>query len=102
MQQIQALVFAIAIVGFAMNAASAGTKQLSGKYGISVIENDCFEAGGTVTGGTGPGGYGCKTSKGEVSCTSGGVCTGTCGNCKPQTIGRAGVVGTLRGGATAK
>jgi len=77
------LAVALAVGALVMcdDPASAGTKRLSGTYTDSQVGLDCWKAGGTFTSGTGPHGYGCKTSSGSVSCTAAGKCTGTCSAC---------------------
>jgi hypothetical protein len=54
--------------------ASAGKIKLSHRWNLGQIEIRCMNAEGNLTAGTGPGGYGCKTTKGEVSCTKDGAC----------------------------
>lgn len=88
------------IVGtFAVMASAAGaaTIKLTGQYKQWQIETTCMGTkDGVVTPGAGPGGYGCKTSKGEVSCDKDGHCTGTCGNCGSAAApGRRGIGGIL-------
>jgi hypothetical protein len=80
------LLLAVACIGFFANTTSAGTKQLSGTYTTGQVDLDCLNANGTVTTGTGPDGFGCKTLKGSVSCTKDGKCTGTCGNCAASKV----------------
>jgi hypothetical protein len=75
-----ALVVAMLTVGF-QPAAGAGTISLKGRHGEGDVMLACVMADGTPTEGTGPRGYGCKTPKGEVSCTAQGKCTGTCTAC---------------------
>jgi hypothetical protein len=81
-----AATLAMATLGF-VGDASAGTIKLNGNYNVGTVGTDCVNAGGDTTKGMGPGGYGCKTPKGEVSCTAKGVCTGTCQACGAQTGG---------------
>ena len=76
-----AAALAMATLGF-VGDASAGTIKLNGKYSLGTVGEDCLNAGGPTTSGTGKDGYGCKTPKGEVSCTAKGVCTGTCQACR--------------------
>jgi hypothetical protein len=87
---------AIGTIGFLTLTAHADRIKLGGTWTAGQIDMRCADAGGTVTSGTGSGGYGCKTAVGEVSCTSGGKCTGSCSNCKSIVI-RTGVDGVLRG-----
>jgi hypothetical protein len=88
------LVYPITIVALALVAgpALAETIKLTGTYRNGQISLACLEAGGRETGGTGAGGFGCKTAKGEIKCTAAGQCTGTCNNCgksaaKVDTVG---------------
>ena len=78
-------IFALAAFGLLADSVWAATKKLPGKYTVARIETACICADGENTSGTGPGGFGCKTSKGEVSCTKDGKCTGTCKNCAAHT-----------------
>jgi hypothetical protein len=78
-------IFALAAFALVADSVWAATKTLAGKYNVGQIDIACINAQGIVTSGTGPGGFGCKTSKGEVSCTKSGKCTGTCQNCAPRT-----------------
>jgi len=66
--------------------AWAGTHTLNGTYNSGQIDMACVDAQGWVTKGKGPGGYGCKTKKGEVSCTAAGKCTGTCKRCGKRLV----------------
>jgi len=84
------LALTLVILGFLSAGAWAGTIKLTGTYSSSQIDLAGINANGTVTAGTGPGGYGCKTSKGEVSCTADGKCTGTCQACGARLVGRGG------------
>jgi len=69
-----------------MSTASAGTKSLAGSYSFNQIAFACVgTSDGNLTAGTGSGGYGCKTSSGEVSCTKAGQCTGTCQACRQSS-----------------
>ena len=78
-------VLAMAMLGF-VGDASAGTKQLVNKHSSGAVAVACGEAGGTYTT-TSAGGYGCKTSKGEVKCNKDKTCTGTCAACGKRLIG---------------
>jgi hypothetical protein len=80
------VLLAVAAVGFFASATSAGTKQLTGTYSVGQVGADCINNNGESTAGTGAGGFGCKTSKGSVSCTKDGKCTGTCGNCSASRV----------------
>jgi hypothetical protein len=92
-----ALVIATLALGSVTDYAVAGTKVIKGKFSASTVGLDCINTQGTFTAGIGPGGYGCKTDKGEVSCSSNGTCIGTCGNCSARIINRVGIDGVLRG-----
>ena len=81
----------VAVSGPAAFAGTIKLKATSGQVGLA-----CIDAGGTYTQGTGTGGYGCKTAKGEVSCDKDGNCTGTCGNCQQRVVVSGG--GRLQGG----
>ena len=96
-----AAALAMATLGF-VGDASAGTIKLNGKYNPGTVGTDCINANGTSTTGTGPGGYGCKTPKGEVSCTVKGVCTGTCQACGAQTGGSTNINSILQSSHSAK
>ena len=72
---------AIAALWFSTGAALAGRVVLSGTHSESDILKTCVGAGGTFS--SGPGGYGCVTDKGQVSCNKGGKCYGECPNCGP-------------------
>jgi hypothetical protein len=91
------LISAIAVTGLFAGAAFGGTVHL-GFHSLGEIDNACVNApDGQVTGGTGEGGYGCKTSKGEVSCSKEGDCTGTCSNCSDRVIRQTVMQGVLQG-----
>src|SRR3954463_4902543 len=87
----RAVVIASAFVtfGFLAGESWAGSISLQDRYIRVHILRACFEANGQSTGGTGPGGYGCKTSKGQVSCTAEGKCTGTCQACGRRRLGKS-------------
>jgi hypothetical protein len=82
------LVAMMLLASAAGSAAVAGTVKI--QAGPGIVSYDCVNAGGTDTAGVGKGGYGCKTSKGDVECDKNGNCTGTCSNCSasinPQQI----------------
>jgi hypothetical protein len=84
--RVLSVLLAVASIGFFANTASAATKKLAGTYSFSQVMLDCAKNDGTNTPGTGTDGYGCKTPKGEVSCTKDGKCTGTCGRCKARKV----------------
>ena len=97
MRKVVTIVLTAASFGLASDAASsAGTIELRGVYSTSVVGHDCVHAGGTRTPGLGPDGYGCKTEKGEVECTSKGRCTAICEACGPRHH-RTGLYGILHG-----
>jgi hypothetical protein len=96
MRKVVIIVLTAASFGLASGATSAGTIELRGVYSTSVVGPDCVHAGGTRTPGLGPGGYGCKTEKGEVECTSKGRCTAICEVCGPRHH-RTGIYGILHG-----
>ena len=96
-----AAALAMATLGFA-GEASAGTTKLNGNYNVGTVGTDCVNAGGETTKGTGPGGYGCKTPKGEVSCTVKGECTGTCQACGAQTGGSTNIKSILQSSHSTK
>jgi hypothetical protein len=96
MRKVVTFVLTAAAVGLAADAASAGTIELRGIYSISVVGPECVHAGGTRTAGIGPGGYGCKTEKSEVECTSNGRCTAICEACGTRHH-RTGIYGILHG-----
>jgi hypothetical protein len=82
----KALVSVIIAGVFALTAPAAlsATVKLAGTHTIGQILQACILSEGghaQQTAGTGPGGYGCRTDKGEVSCDRDGHCTGTCDNC---------------------
>jgi hypothetical protein len=65
----------------------AGTIKL--KANQTLVEMRCMvntDGKGVLTSGKGAGGYGCKTAKGEVSCTAEGDCTGTCQGCGSKVV----------------
>ena len=96
MRKIVTIVLTAASFGLAADAGSAGTIELRGVYSASVVGHDCAHEGGTRTPGLGPEGYGCKTEKGEVECTSKGRCTAICEACGPRHH-RTGLYGILHG-----
>jgi hypothetical protein len=86
----KSLVIVLALVAFGSlsGAAWAGTIKLHATE--RQVEFACLARAtdGQLNSGKGPGGYGCKTSKGEVSCTAAGECTGTCQACRARVITR--------------
>lgn len=92
------------IADTARSGARAEPIKLKGNYSQSYIEARCLgTSDGKITT-DGNGGYGCKTSKGEVNCDKNGHCTGNCGNCggKSASSGKGGVGGILTGGSPPK
>jgi hypothetical protein len=82
MLKVVARLVLVGVFAVVASAAGAATIKLTGQYQRWQIETKCLGTNdGVVTSGTGEGGYGCKTKKGEVSCDKDGHCTGTCGNC---------------------
>ncbi len=74
---------------FAFIASAAIAEPLPGKHTMGEIWQKCLTTeGGIATNGSGPGGFGCKTDKGEVSCkktgTLNGGSVGTCEGCNPS------------------
>lgn len=61
----------------------------------SQVDLACINAGGTSTAGIGPGGYGCKTNKGEVTCNKDGKCVGECEKCGAARVVQGGLKGRL-------
>jgi hypothetical protein len=84
--RVLSVLLAVAGVGLLTSTTSAATKKLAGTYVVGQVGADCIFNNGESTSGTGPGGYGCKTSKGSVSCTKDGKCTGTCANCAAKKV----------------
>ena len=85
------VVAAILLAGTSGSVAVAGTVRFQATHGQ--VDLACATTqGSTYTGGTGKGGFGCKTASGEVKCDSKGNCTGTCGNCGARTTNAAEVL----------
>jgi hypothetical protein len=99
MRKVITILLALAAFAFAADAAPAGTIELRGVYSPSAVGPDCTRAGGTRTEGVGPGGYGCKTERGDVECTAKGRCTAICEICGPR-YHRTGIYGILHAGNT--
>jgi hypothetical protein len=74
-------------LGFLVGAASAGVIILKGTHTRGQVEIACTKAGGVSTAGRGHGGFGCRTSKGEVECDAAGECIGKCQHCGTGEIG---------------
>ena len=66
---------------FPGRCASARVIVLKGTYTQAQVDIACTRAGGGSTAGRGHGGFGCKTSKGEVECNAAGECIGKCQHC---------------------
>jgi hypothetical protein len=77
------IIFTMALItlGFLVGAASARVIALKGSHTRGQVEIACTKADGVSTAGRGHGGFGCKTSKGEVQCDAAGACIGTCQHC---------------------
>ena len=90
------LVFIIALagLGFLADTASARVILLKGTHTQGQVEIACTKADGVSTTGRGHGGFGCKTSKGEVECNAAGECIGTCHRCGTRET--ASIRGILR------
>jgi hypothetical protein len=97
MHKVITILLTLAAFAFAADAAPAGTFELRGVYSPSVVGPDCTHAGGARTVGVGPGGYGCKTERGEVECIASGRCTALCEICGPRHH-RTGMYGILHAG----
>jgi hypothetical protein len=74
-------------LGFLVEAASARIIVLKGTYTKERIHIACITAGGEPNAGRGPGGFGCKTSRGQVECNAAGECIGKCQRCGTGEIG---------------
>jgi hypothetical protein len=86
---------------FVFTAHAALSEPLPGKHTMGEIWQTCLTTeGGIATNGSGPGGFGCKTGKGEVSCkktgTVNGGSVGTCEGCNPSCSMDAGGGGANR------
>lgn len=96
-----ALIFALGTLAFVAAPAVAGTIKL--KASMTQVDDACLANNATFTSGSGPGGYGCKTDKGEISCDKDGNCTGTCENCGGKAApGKGRMGGILTNTPTAK
>ena len=82
-----AISLAAATLWLSASPAFAASVHLHGKFIAMQVARDCANAGGQGTDGIGAGGYGCKTDKGSVKCTSGGDCYGSCSNCSAARAG---------------
>ncbi len=74
-------------LGFLVGAASARVIILKGTHTRGQVEIACTKADGVSTAGRGHGGFGCRTSKGEVECNAAGECIGKCQHCGTGEIG---------------
>jgi hypothetical protein len=74
-------IMALASLGLLIDAALARVIVLKGTHTRGQVEIACTKADGASTPGKGHGGFGCKTSKGEVECNAAGECIGTCQHC---------------------
>jgi len=83
------IIFTMALITFGVLvvAASARVIVLKGTHTRGQVEIACTKADGASTAGRGHGGFGCKTSKGEVECDAGGECIGTCQRCGTRETG---------------
>jgi hypothetical protein len=85
----RAVICIVATVMIAVIAIpSIAETKLPGIKTQGQIDLYCLDAGGQVTSGSGPGGFGCKTDKGEISCTKTGTLNqgpvGSCVGCNPS------------------
>ena len=74
-------------LGFLVGAASARVIILKGTHTRGQVEIACTKADGVSTAGRGHGGFGCRTSKGEVECNAAVECIGKCQHCGTGEIG---------------
>src|SRR6266567_5106290 len=88
--------FMVALIspGLPRDAAWARVIVLKGTHTQGQVEIACTKADGVSTTGRGHGGFGCKTSKGEVECNAAGECIGTCHRCGTRET--ASIRGILR------
>jgi hypothetical protein len=97
-----ALVCLIAAGMLAFGASEALSKPLGTRTEGQVLLACLNTEGGRVTSGSGPGGFGCKTDKGEVSCKKTGTlndgAVGSCEGCNPSCSADLG--GGTTGGRT--
>jgi len=91
MRKLIIFVMALTRLVFLADAASARVIVLKGTYTQGQVDIACTRAGGGSTAGRGHGGFGCKTSKGEVECNAAGECIGKCQHCG------IGEIGSIRG-----
>ena len=81
MRKLIIFVMALTSLVFLVDAASARVIVLKGTHTQAQVDMACTRAGGGSTAGRGHGGFGCKTSKGEVECNAAGECIGKCQHC---------------------
>jgi hypothetical protein len=87
MRRLIIFVMALTTLGFLVDAAAARNIVLKRTYTQGQVEIACIRGGGASIAGRGPGGFGCKTSKGEVKCNAAGECIGTCHRCGTRETG---------------
>src|SRR6266487_5182442 len=87
MRKLIIFVMALTSLVLLVDAASARVIVLKGTYTQAQVDIACTRAGGGSTAGRGHGGFGCKTSKGEVECNAAGECIGTCHRCATRETG---------------
>jgi hypothetical protein len=75
-------------LGFLIEAASARIIVLKRTYTKERVHIACINASGESNAGREAGGFGCKTSKGEVECNAAGECIGKCRHCRTGEIDR--------------
>jgi hypothetical protein len=81
MRKLMIFMMALTSLGFLLGVASARVIALKGTHTRGQVEIACTKVGGVSTVGRGHGGFGCKTSKGEVECNAAGECIGRCQHC---------------------
>ncbi len=87
--------FMVALIspGLPIDAAWARVIVLKGTHTWGQVEIACTKADGVSTAGRGHGGFGCKTSKGEVECNAAGECIGN--NAEPGARPRSRLAGRI-------
>ncbi len=68
MRKLIIFVMVLTSLVFLVDAASASVIALKGTHTQAQVDIACTRAGGGSTAGRGHGGFGCKTSEGEVKC----------------------------------
>src|SRR6266567_6246257 len=83
------IIFTMALItlGFLVGAAWARVIVLKGTHTRGQVEIACTKANGASIAGRGHGGFGCRTSLGEVECDAAGECIGTCQRCGTRETG---------------